>query len=115
MTWFRKHARLIRVALVVAVLIAAAFPVYSRFFRGTWDLRAPAAKILFRGREYRYGREATPGDIEDVEKTGDALWPDGEILTNHEGAHSPYVPTGIVVESPARSGRFRSYGLVGGP
>jgi hypothetical protein len=115
MTWIRRHARLIRVALAVAVLIAAAFPAYSRFFRGTWDLRAPATKILFRGREYRFGREATPGDLAGVEKAGDALWPDGQILTNPEGVHSPYVPTGIVVESPARSGHFWSYGLEGGP
>ena len=101
---------------MVVVLAAIAFPLYIRYERGRWSPSGPAVNIHFRSREYRGATAISSASLAGMRSIGRAPWPDGQVLTLADYPdHADYVPTGIVVETPAGSGDFRQYGLVGGP
>jgi hypothetical protein len=118
----RRRARRLRIAMWVAVGAVVLFVLYIFPFcysvRAVWLPWQPAKSAEYRSREYRGGADISTSEFDATESIGRALWPDGRVY--HAPGYDPpqvtdSVPTLIVVETPAGSGHFRSYALVGGP
>ncbi len=111
-----------RAAVWVPVSLVVLFLLYLFPFcytvRGVWLPWSAAESVRFHGRDFRGGMEVPLEQVEGQTTIGRALWPDG-LVVNAPG-YSPLmvagsIPTVIVVETPAGSNHYRSYGLVGGP
>ena len=109
--WTTK--RIVMIALGAVILCAIVFFGYQGFFRHTLNPWSTADQILWSGREYRGGREVSLEDYPALVRVGRAPWPDRDILTLPGDLPFDADPTGIVVYTC--DGKYRSYGLVGGP
>jgi hypothetical protein len=109
--WTTK--RIVMTALGVVVLCAVVFFGYQYMFRHTLNPWSTAPQIYFSGREYRGGREVSEAEAAKLVRVGRAPWPDRDILTLPVKLPFDADPTGIVVYT--WDGKYRTYGLVGGP
>jgi hypothetical protein len=109
--WTTK--RIVTIALGAVILCVVVFFGYQEFCRHTLNPWSTADQILWSGREYRGGHEVSLEDYSGFVRVGRAPWPDRDVLSTP--GPLPFDADRTVIVVYTWDGKYRSYGLVGGP